>query len=116
MLASARAPRASGQGEPDGHSQTAPHQPCWAVVHREGIADNRFRASVRDLPEGSDGRRWVYAPKISHGAARVARCVGFLGDAINQVDSARIALVHNIGGLTAVSAGTNLEGRRFYGG
>lgn len=31
-------------------------------------------------------------------------------DAINQVDGARIALAHNIGGATAVSAVTILEG------
>jgi acetyl-CoA C-acetyltransferase len=34
------------------------------------------------------------------------------GDAVNQVDGARIGLAHNIGGPTAVSAVTLLEGPR----
>jgi acetyl-CoA C-acetyltransferase len=32
------------------------------------------------------------------------------GEAVNQVDGARVALAHNIGGPTAVSAVTILEG------
>jgi acetyl-CoA C-acetyltransferase len=32
------------------------------------------------------------------------------GEAVNQVDGARIGLAHNIGGPTAVSAVTILEG------
>ncbi|WP_024448307.1 thiolase C-terminal domain-containing protein [Mycolicibacterium iranicum] len=48
------------------------------------------------------------------GATGVAQCVELFsqlrGEAVNQVDSARIALAHNIGGPTAVSAVTILEG------
>jgi acetyl-CoA C-acetyltransferase len=48
------------------------------------------------------------------GATGVAQCVELFeqlrGDAVNQVDGARIALAHNIGGPTAVSAVTILEG------
>jgi acetyl-CoA C-acetyltransferase len=44
----------------------------------------------------------------------VAQCVELFeqlrGSASNQVDGARIALAHNIGGPTAVSAVTLLEG------
>lgn len=48
------------------------------------------------------------------GATGVAQCVELFeqlrGDAVNQVDGARIGLAHNIGGPTAVSAVTILEG------
>ena len=48
------------------------------------------------------------------GATGVARCVELFaqlrGEAVNQVDGARVALAHNIGGPTAVSAVTILEG------
>jgi acetyl-CoA C-acetyltransferase len=48
------------------------------------------------------------------GATGVAQCVELFeqlrGEAVNQVDGARIALAHNIGGPTAVSAITILEG------
>jgi acetyl-CoA C-acetyltransferase len=48
------------------------------------------------------------------GATGVAQCVELYeqlrGEASNQVDGARIALAHNIGGPTAVSAVTVLEG------
>jgi acetyl-CoA C-acetyltransferase len=48
------------------------------------------------------------------GATGVAQCVELFeqlrGDASNQVDGARIGLAHNIGGPTAVSAVTILEG------
>lgn len=54
------------------------------------------------------------------GASRVAQCVELFhqlrGDAVNQVDGARIALAHNIGGPTAVSAVTILEGPGSNGG
>lgn len=47
------------------------------------------------------------------GATGVAQCVEFFqqlrGEAVNQ-DGARIVLAHNIGGPTAVSAVTILEG------
>ena len=47
-------------------------------------------------------------------ATRVAQCVELFaqlrGEAANQVDGARVALAHNIGGPTAVSAVTILEG------
>jgi acetyl-CoA C-acetyltransferase len=50
------------------------------------------------------------------GATGVAQCVELFhqlrGDAVNQVDGARIGLAHNIGGPTAVSAVTILEGPR----
>ena len=50
------------------------------------------------------------------GATGVAQCVELFhqlrGDAVNQVDGARIGLAHNIGGPTAVSAVTLLEGPR----
>jgi acetyl-CoA C-acetyltransferase len=48
------------------------------------------------------------------GATGVAQCVELFaqlrGQAVNQVDGARIALAHNLGGPTAVSAVTILEG------
>jgi acetyl-CoA C-acetyltransferase len=48
------------------------------------------------------------------GATGVAQCVELFeqlrGEAANQVDGARIGLAHNIGGPTAVSAVTILEG------
>jgi acetyl-CoA C-acetyltransferase len=48
------------------------------------------------------------------GATGVAQCVELFaqlrGEAINQVDGARIGLAHNLGGPTAVSAVTILEG------
>jgi len=48
------------------------------------------------------------------GATGVAQCVELFaqlrGEAVNQVEGARIALAHNIGGPTAVSAVTILEG------
>lgn len=48
------------------------------------------------------------------GATGVAQCVELFaqlrGDAVNQVDGARIGLAHNIGGPTAVAAVTILEG------
>lgn len=48
------------------------------------------------------------------GATGVAQCVELFaqlrGEAVNQVDGARVALAHNIGGPTAVSAVTILEG------
>ncbi|MCK8670368.1 thiolase family protein [Rhodococcus sp. HM1] len=48
------------------------------------------------------------------GATGVAQCVELFeqlrGNAVNQVDGARIGLAHNIGGPTAVSAVTILEG------
>ncbi|HVW45065.1 MAG TPA: acetyl-CoA acetyltransferase [Amycolatopsis sp.] len=48
------------------------------------------------------------------GATGVAQCVELFeqvrGEAANQVDGARIALAHNVGGPTAVSAVTVLEG------
>jgi acetyl-CoA C-acetyltransferase len=53
------------------------------------------------------------------GATGVAQCVELFeqlrGEAVNQVDGARIALAHNIGGPTAVSAVTILEGSATYG-
>jgi acetyl-CoA C-acetyltransferase len=48
------------------------------------------------------------------GATGVAQCVELFeqlrGSAANQVDEARIGLAHNVGGPTAVSAVTLLEG------
>ncbi|MDV8069325.1 thiolase family protein [Rhodococcus sp. IEGM 1366] len=48
------------------------------------------------------------------GATGVAQCVELFeqlrGDAVNQVDGARIGLAHNVGGPTAVAAVTILEG------
>jgi acetyl-CoA C-acetyltransferase len=48
------------------------------------------------------------------GATGVAQCVELFaqlrGEAANEVDGARVALAHNIGGPTAVSAVTILEG------
>ncbi|UGT67030.1 thiolase family protein [Nocardia gipuzkoensis] len=50
------------------------------------------------------------------GATGVAQCVELFeqlrGHAVNQVDGARIGLAHNLGGPTAVSAVTILEGPR----
>ncbi|QNJ91749.1 thiolase family protein [Mycolicibacterium fluoranthenivorans] len=48
------------------------------------------------------------------GATGVAQCVELFaqlrGEAVNQVDGARVALAHNVGGPTAVAAVTLLEG------
>jgi acetyl-CoA C-acetyltransferase len=48
------------------------------------------------------------------GATGVAQCVELFqqlrGEAVNQVDGARIGLAHNVGGPTAVAAVTILEG------
>ncbi|HEY5854338.1 MAG TPA: thiolase family protein, partial [Aldersonia sp.] len=48
------------------------------------------------------------------GATGVAQCLELFaqlrGEAVNQVDRARIGLAHNVGGPTAVSAVTILEG------
>lgn len=53
------------------------------------------------------------------GATGVAQCVELFeqlrGDAVNQVDGARIGLAHNIGGPTAVAAVTILEGPGSHG-
>lgn len=53
------------------------------------------------------------------GATGVAQCVELFGqlrgEAVNQVDGARIGLAHNIGGPTAVSAVTILEGSGTHG-
>lgn len=53
------------------------------------------------------------------GATGVAQCVELFqqlrGEAVNQVDGARIGLAHNIGGPTAVSAVTILEGSGSHG-
>jgi hypothetical protein len=46
--------------------------------------------------------------RASHKAWRTTR--DFRGEAAHQVDGARFALAHNIGGPTAVSAVTLLEG------
>ncbi len=50
------------------------------------------------------------------GASGVAQCVELFeqlrGEAVNQVEGARIGLAHNLGGPTAVSAVTILEGAR----
>jgi acetyl-CoA acetyltransferase len=51
---------------------------------------------------------------VMPGATGVAQCVELFqqlrGEAVDQVDGARIALAHNIGGPTAVPAVTILEG------
>ncbi|BBX69194.1 thiolase C-terminal domain-containing protein [Mycolicibacterium psychrotolerans] len=53
------------------------------------------------------------------GATGVAQCVELFqqlrGEAVNQVDGARIGLAHNIGGPTAVAAVTILEGSGSHG-
>jgi acetyl-CoA C-acetyltransferase len=53
------------------------------------------------------------------GATGVAQCVELFGqlrgEAVNQVDGARIGLAHNIGGPTAVAAVTLLEGSGSHG-
>ena len=53
------------------------------------------------------------------GATGVAQCVELFaqlrGEAVNQVDGARVALAHNVGGPTAVSAVTLLDGPGFNG-
>ena len=73
---------------------------------------NRERQSRRSLPLNSSGVFKAKGPPP--GAPGVAQCVELFqqlrGDAVNQVDGARIALAHNIGGPTAVSAVTILEG------
>jgi acetyl-CoA C-acetyltransferase len=54
------------------------------------------------------------------GATGVAQCVKLFaplrGDAVIQVDGARTGLAHNLGGPTAVSAVTILEGPVSHGG
>jgi len=62
----------------------------------------------------------ITAKRHPPSASRVAQCVELFnqlrGDAVYQVYAARIALAHNIGGPTAVSAVTLLEGPGTYGG
>jgi hypothetical protein len=56
----------------------------------------------------------AFAKGHPRGANGVAQCVQLFGrlrgEAVNQVDGGRIGLAHNIGGLTAASAVTILEG------
>jgi acetyl-CoA C-acetyltransferase len=63
------------------------------------------------LANPSAGLKSKYHPL---GATGVAQCVEVFeqlrGDACDQIDGARIALAHNIGDPTAVSAVTMLEG------
>jgi acetyl-CoA C-acetyltransferase len=67
--------------------------PCW------GAPRHRVAGDAKDHPSGATG---------------VAQCVELFaqlrGEAANHVDGARVALAHNIGGPTAVSAVTILEG------
>jgi acetyl-CoA C-acetyltransferase len=53
------------------------------------------------------------AKRHPQGATVVAQCVELVGQLrgeVTQVDGARVALAHNVGGPTAVSAFTILEG------
>ena len=64
------------------------------------------------LPLNTSGG--LKAKRHPPGATGVAQCVELFeqlrGEAVNQVDGARIGLAHNLGGPTAVSAVTILEG------
>lgn len=100
--------------------------PCWgAPQHRVPGGDEdaitlAVEAGRAALTSGGAVERVVLvsggleAKGHPPGATRVAQCVELFaqvrGEAINQVDGARIALAHNIGGPTAVSAVTILEG------
>ena len=80
---------------------------AYKLVEAEGTSDRRCRLPVN--PSGG-----LKAKGHPPGATGVAQCVELFeqlrGEAANQVDGARIALAHNIGGPTAVSAVTILEG------
>lgn len=74
--------------------------PCWANPRRRaGDGEVELTAKRKGRPYCATG---------------VAQCVERFeqvrGMAVNQVDGARIGLAHNIGGLTAVSAVTIVEG------
>lgn len=66
------------------------------------------------LPVDASGRLKAKGPPP--GTAGVTQCVEpfvqLCGGPVNQVEGTRIALAHNIGGSTAVSAVTVLEGAR----
>ena len=76
------------------------------------VPGNETLSLVSDLP--SKPRYELTAKRHPLGVVGVAQCVELLqplrGGAVKQVDGARIALAHNIGGLTAVSVATILEG------
>jgi|GEM_PF-2833061 len=77
-------------------------------------------AAVRPVGPGLDPDLEVDelggAPATIDGARRGAQCVELAaqprGGTVNQMDGARIALPHTVGGPTAVSAVTILEGGR----
>ena len=84
-------------------------------AERFGATNSSKRRSPRvggSLPVNPSGG--LKAKGHPPGATGVAQCVELFqqlrGEAVNQVDGARIALAHNIGGPTAVSAVTILEG------
>ena len=102
------------------------HLRCWgAPQHRvpgddEDAITRAVEAGRAALTSGGAVERVVLvsgglkAKGHPPGATGVAQCVELFaqlrGEAINQVDGSRIALAHNIGGPTAVSAVTTLEG------
>ena len=73
---------------------------------------NETLSLVSDLP--SKPRYGLTAKRHPLGVVGVAQCVELYqhlrGGAVNQVDGPRIALAHNIGGLTDMSVATILEG------
>ena len=84
----------------------------------EVITRAELPSSADELPSSANyARRKIggFGPQ-SHGApgaTGVAQRVLFAqlrGKAVTQIDAARIALAHSIGGLTAVSAATVLDG------
>jgi len=91
--------------------------PCWgAPPHRVAGGYKLVEAELTSVggapPVNPSGRLKVKGRPS--GATGVAQCVELFaqlrGEAANHVDGARVALAHNIGGPTAVSAVTILEG------
>lgn len=91
------------------------YRPCWGTPLRESGNSAVLLAGLRPalglaMNTGGGLKAKVRPP----GATGVAQCVELVqqlrGGAINQVDAARVGLAHNIGGPTAVSTVTILEG------
>jgi acetyl-CoA C-acetyltransferase len=83
----------------------------YFIARQSSRGDRRVGGSLPVNPSGG-----LKSKGHPPGATGVAQCVELFhqlrGDAVNQVDGARIGLAHNIGGPTAVSAVTLLEGPR----
>ena len=97
------------------HRFPASATPTSARVGKSRFATTGSATSDGDWDSGRVNPSGGLKPKAHPPEATgVAQCVELFqqlrGEAVNQVDGARIALAHNIGGPTAVSAVTILEG------